>query len=170
MPNSTPARAISRAAWYVAMNVLANTEDKLLTVRIFVTDRLPAGTLVDRVVETILNRVEYVVHEAWFVAGLAWEARLPPARPGYRHLFATLAWERTAHRTTSGSGASVDPLPLRCPYRGCGDGLLIGTDYHGRDDQTHYVECLNTACRAEWDSTGEVREASHLTEPAHRTA
>jgi len=91
-----------------------------------------------------------------------------------RAIFVTLADERVtdraAHRTTSGSGARVDPLPLRCPYFGCGDGLLIGTDYHGRDDQTHYVECLNTACRAEWDSTGEVREASHLTEPARRTA
>ena len=85
-------------------------------------------------------------------------------------LIQALSRRTPAFHPGPGSGARVDPLPLRCPYLGCGDGLLIGTDYHGRDDQTHYVECLNTACRAEWDSTGEVREASHLTEPARRTA
>lgn len=57
----------------------------------------------------------------------------------------------------------MNPLPLLCPYPGCGGELLIETDYPGRDDVTHYVECTNTACRAEWNSVGEVREPSHLT-------
>ena len=53
-------------------------------------------------------------------------------------------------------------LPLRCPYHDCGDELLIGTDYRGYWDETHYIECVNFKCMAEWDSNGAVREPSHL--------
>ncbi len=54
----------------------------------------------------------------------------------------------------------MNPLPLRCPYPGCGSELLIFTF----DDGYTYVECANDACNAEWDKHGDVIRASELPE------
>ncbi len=58
----------------------------------------------------------------------------------------------------------MNPQTLRCSYSGCGGELFIeeeGTEW----DRTLYIECMNTACRAEWRYNGDVRKTSRLSEP-----
>jgi len=52
-------------------------------------------------------------------------------------------------------------LPLCCPYPDCGGHCRIEeerTEWY----RTLYIECTNTACRAQWHYNGNVREPSHL--------